>query len=297
MRDDMSKVIVERPRKGSRSADSRRGRIHRASEDVSSKIGIKHGIEPSKYLNENLSPLKRFIASQVNRPWDKVYSEICANIDRRNTVQEHIFTHIENFVALHGRLVDGEVYIKPWTWSAEWVPLDESNTELYVHPRTGILLKNRHREGRIRRGREKRDAQAAQVAQRRRVLGEEEQLLLIDDIWYLVKLAPLPAGVSREVVDRGKRKTIVEYERRWDMVRKRKVSADEGPGEDSNGPSYLYGRRGVYALSKQQLGERELKKYGLKQKGRDFRPFCFLGARRAHGRRCLERVKGIEPSS
>ena len=94
MREDMYKVIVERPRQGSRRASSRAGRLYRASEDVPSKMGIKHGIEPSKWLNENLAPLRRFIAAQVHRPWRKVYAELCANIDRRNTVQEHIFTHI-----------------------------------------------------------------------------------------------------------------------------------------------------------------------------------------------------------
>jgi hypothetical protein len=269
MREDMYKVIVERPRRGgTRAGGASRGRIYRASEDVPSKMGLKQGIGPSKWLNENLAPLKRFIASRVNRPWNKVYAEICANIDRRNTVQEHIFTHIEYFVELHAQLVEGKVYVKSWHWRSDWIPLDESTLELYVHPRTGILLRNRHRKP---RGWRKPVMQAAGSASRveRRDLSEFEQLLKLDGIWYRVGLALLPPATQREVVGQGKPNTITEVETRWDVVRKCKVSVREGPGAAPEGPQALYGKRGVYAVTKRQLGERELKQYGLKQKGRD----------------------------
>jgi hypothetical protein len=75
MREDMFKVIVERPRRGGRMR-TRTGRIFRASEEVSSKLGMKQGYFDRKWLNENLSPLKRWLESQANRPWDKVYSEL-----------------------------------------------------------------------------------------------------------------------------------------------------------------------------------------------------------------------------
>ena len=49
--------------------------------------------------------------AQIGRPWNKVFSEICAGIDRRNTVQQHIHQHIRDFIAIdvgvrNGRLVD-----------------------------------------------------------------------------------------------------------------------------------------------------------------------------------------------
>jgi len=37
---------------------------------------------------------------QLGRPWNKVFSEICAGIDRRNTVQQHIHQHIRDFIAI-----------------------------------------------------------------------------------------------------------------------------------------------------------------------------------------------------
>jgi hypothetical protein len=50
-------------------------------------------------LNENLNPLRRHLRTQVDRPCSKVFSEICATIDRRNTVQQHIHQHIDQFIA------------------------------------------------------------------------------------------------------------------------------------------------------------------------------------------------------
>jgi hypothetical protein len=73
---DMYKVIVELPRKGSRLTNASDGRIFRSTEEVTSKIGIKRGHLDRKYLNENLPPLRRFLASQVGRPWNKVYAEL-----------------------------------------------------------------------------------------------------------------------------------------------------------------------------------------------------------------------------
>ena len=62
MRDDMSKVIVERPRWGSRMG-TREGRRYRASEDVPGKIGMTQGYTTRKWLNENLAPLRRWLES------------------------------------------------------------------------------------------------------------------------------------------------------------------------------------------------------------------------------------------
>ncbi len=67
---------------------------------------LRGGREPmrgpakTKWLNENLAPLKRFLGKQVGRPWDKVYSEIAENLKPTSTVQQHVRDHIEDFVAL-----------------------------------------------------------------------------------------------------------------------------------------------------------------------------------------------------
>ena len=96
MRIDMYKVIVERPRhqKGNYSLAAR----WRNDLEGPRQLGMRAGYG-GPYLNENLNPLRRFLLAQVGRPWNKVYSEISAGIDRRNTVQQHIFAHLDDMIA------------------------------------------------------------------------------------------------------------------------------------------------------------------------------------------------------
>lgn len=123
MRPDMSKVIVERPRKGGGREKGTRERPLRCRYDPSDSdygfneewderaeyAGMKrsHHWNP-KELNEHLGPLRRFLRTRVNRPWDKVYSEIRANLDVRNVVQKHVLQHLWDWVELHPRFtLDG----------------------------------------------------------------------------------------------------------------------------------------------------------------------------------------------
>lgn len=62
MRADMNKVIVERPR-GGRGYPQRSERFARNVEDWPSRARKCH--YKTKYLNENLAPLKRYLRSQV----------------------------------------------------------------------------------------------------------------------------------------------------------------------------------------------------------------------------------------
>ncbi|HEY4371180.1 MAG TPA: hypothetical protein VGN52_04625 [Burkholderiales bacterium] len=275
MRTDMSKVIVERPRWSSGWVGSKEGRLYRDSEDVSSKQGMKRGYKDRRSLSENLNPLQRYIASQVNRPWNKVYSELCANIDRRNAVQEHIFQHMDQFVERHTRLIDGRVHVRGSRWSQEWRPLEESPVEMYVHPSTGLLLRNRYRKGHVAQVRSNRVKQALELTARRRILGDRQQLHCIDGLWYLVGLDTLPECKVTVVREEGKIREVVERQTRWDVFLKKPLSALDDAGRYSHAPMATYGRHGVYAVSKRQLSERELRRHGLKQKGRDSsRPFC-----------------------
>ena len=89
MREDMQKLIVERPRWGSPitnhkskkrlSSDEVRTALV-DSEDYDSGPGRASSARRDKHLNENLAPLRRYLRSQVGRPWDKVFSEIRAKV-------------------------------------------------------------------------------------------------------------------------------------------------------------------------------------------------------------------------
>lgn len=270
MRDDMFKVIVERPRRVNSNAYSRDGRHFRNQEDAPSMLGMKRGYNDTKWFNENLAPLQRFLAKQINRPWDKVYSEIRATIDARSTVKHHILQHLEDFVAIHTRWVEtpegGSVVVREGSWSSEYVDLANCRYQLFVHPCTGILLRNRQYTSYAMQKKEKGIALAEEKYAVRRTVNERLQLHRIGGVWYEVKLALLPAARAIEETINGVVKKRLVYDRCWDVARKAWVARQYAPTEARNGKPGnhdMYGDGNLYAISKRQLNSRELATYGL----------------------------------
>lgn len=97
MRKDMSKVIVERPRKYNKdNKGTFRNKLKEEKEDeetIRSSMKIRNGC--TKELDENLNPLIRFLRSNVGKQWNSVYSDICKNIRPTNEVQRHVLQHVK----------------------------------------------------------------------------------------------------------------------------------------------------------------------------------------------------------
>lgn len=148
MRSDMAKVIVERPRYGSRAHHDGKGyrkRWQRISLDDAPRresIGARGG--RTKGLNEHLGPLKRYLNKQVGRPWDKVFSEICQFIRLDSAVQSHVRDHLDDFVETCVIVIDGELCSgRPYRTG---MPLGNyRQLMLYVCPRTGLLRRVKRR--------------------------------------------------------------------------------------------------------------------------------------------------------
>ena len=51
----------------------------------------------TKYFNDNLQPLTRYLQSNTGRPWNKVYSELCSRLDKTTVSGLHVFNHIFDF--------------------------------------------------------------------------------------------------------------------------------------------------------------------------------------------------------
>lgn len=142
MRPDMSKVIVERERIN--SADKFHSSRHSKKfkpkdlEDAVTYEGMTrryryfHG--DAKQLNENLSPLKRYLRSCVGKPWDKVYSEINKHIDVNNAVQAHIRQHIKQYIEFNPIKDTQGNYIRSRRFGRQYLV----NGDLFVDSR-GIL--------------------------------------------------------------------------------------------------------------------------------------------------------------
>ena len=74
MRKDMHKVLVEEPRHG--GGPSKKGRRGNLPDELLPKFeGIKRPHTNRKSFGEHLGPLKRWLRSNVGRPWNDVYSE------------------------------------------------------------------------------------------------------------------------------------------------------------------------------------------------------------------------------
>lgn len=139
MRKDMAKVIVERERLGGKY--NRKGKKPRSLSDFSTKESMKkpYRFDP-KQLNENLKPLKRFLYSQVGRPWDKVFSEICENIRLTSAVQKHVRDHVFDYVHKNVQVEGKKVYFQR-TYRGIFSELFDR--ALYVHPKNGLLKEYR----------------------------------------------------------------------------------------------------------------------------------------------------------
>lgn len=152
MRSDMDKVLCERPRGGARF--KRRRRWRGPLEDAPRFESSSRHRGGSKWLNEHLGPLRRWLLSQTGRHWDAVYSELRANINPRSAVQLHIWQHAEDYVARHVEMIQGKPHHRPqygsW-WSTG--PVSSRSCPVYVCPKTGILRRTpvtprkRHKRG------------------------------------------------------------------------------------------------------------------------------------------------------
>jgi hypothetical protein len=258
MREDMYKVIVERPRRG-KEGDAIAARL-RKDLDGPMRLGTRAGYG-YRSLNENLAPLRRYLQAQIGRPWNKVFSEICAGIDRRNTVQQHIHQHIRDFIAVdvdicEGRLVDLSA-------RCGFLRRDSAiSQELYVDPHTGLIRPNKGYRSWRHGAAERHRREQAEIATRRRTVDEHTFLLLLDDVWFRVEVDVLPKeGFAENIIDSRPHKRVIA-EPRFDVVLRRPIS--RAMRSDLQQCKHLYGADDLYAVSKRQLSTREIKAHRLR---------------------------------
>lgn len=177
----MKKVVVERPRRGSWQRNNKFGvRVryipdHDYDEQPKKARGFESYANGSeKSFTDVLGPLRGFLRKNIGRPWDKVYSELSAGLDKRKATGKHIFDHVHWMVEKHCFIGnDGGVYSKS---HGEW-PV----TGMYVHPHTGLLCEVPRRKR--RRWKQPEDANFLRVSD---YLGYRKY----NNIWYRVKIEP-----------------------------------------------------------------------------------------------------------
>lgn len=149
MRNDMAKVIVERPRTrgdgniGNRRQRRRRNRSDPETMSLTESMRKHHKAHyGGKELNENLQPLRRWLRSQVGRPWSKVYADAKTNLDVRTAVQKHVFDHLKQYVCVDTIEINRVVFcFEGGTARRADTGYYFRGDSYYVHPRTGLLCR------------------------------------------------------------------------------------------------------------------------------------------------------------
>lgn len=164
MRRDMNKVLIERPRAGGRGKQRKtyekaiRPRVkdfldcgieddQRPTKESSRKKHMVNG-DP-KQFTDLLGPLDSYLRAQDGRPWNDVWSEICAVMKGNGLQAQHIKGHIKQMVG--GIPHSGETFFRDEDWhsdggryySSVWVDED------------GIVHKSKKRGWRNERKKEK----------------------------------------------------------------------------------------------------------------------------------------------
>jgi hypothetical protein len=241
MRADMAKVIVERPRRGGNW--SRKRRLG-SFELLPTKEGMKQRWVDHKSLNENLSPLRRFLLSRAGHRWDAVYAELNEHLAVRNAVQQHVRTHLSSYVALHLQVMADGTLADEGQWRFglhfDW----RHYYDLYVDPRDGILKRSRTDKAYRREAQERHQQRLAQRAKAEQiVLGPRRELHRLNGIWYEVEFARVPSGAASALGDKrqtGQRCGV------YDALRREVVTSGER-----------------YAVVKRPLTTKELRQYGI----------------------------------
>jgi len=242
MRSDMAKVIVERPRVGSSMRGTPKGYRRRLQQFDQDELPRREGIKRrwqsgTKWLNEHLGPLRRYLDSQVGRPWDKVFAEICTHINRNSAVQDHVRDHVADYVAVHVLMIDGV----PCSGEGDWTHGRPLHLLFgckcwYVCPRSGLLK----RVALPKRSKQTHRCKKPEVPRFVRV-SESLQCRLIDGVWHLVSLKPLP---------------IVRQD-----CQERDVIFDRPIAELPTAMARKHYGDAVYAVATRRLSKRELRQF------------------------------------
>ena len=220
MREDMSKVIVERPRSGSGWTTKRLRKRwqHYPMDEWPTKESHMQELRgfSKKCLNENLAPLRRFLRSHIGMPWNDVNSEIRERINLNSAVQLHIWQHVQDYVCMDPIERDGKLFNKG----------GYELRHFYVDPATGILN------------------EVPNVSLRRKTLDPTPYVRINDwthcrklnGIWFVITLKPIPADVQME----------------WDVVFKKLCKQITAAALRN-----FYGHD-AYAVSKRQLSKKEI---------------------------------------
>lgn len=200
-------------------------------------------------FNDFGTPIRGFVHKNVGRKWDDIFSEFCAQYDRRAIINKHLFRHLLDIVERKVIIIDDELHIRS-RWRCE--TLKEAYVDYYVDPRDGILKRNPDARywKQVRREREK--EMADEKAKTIRVVDKLTEHHLINGTWFEVKFVERIGARKLTNYTNYYRKRVTgyyvtEYPYQYDVVLKKNVDTKR------------------VAISKRTLSKNELRDYGIKK--------------------------------
>jgi len=208
MRPDMHKVVIERPRHGRSWAESR-PRPKPPFEDFPRYESIKARHTRRKWFSDLLGPLKRWLQSQVGRPWNEAYSEACAVIKPDSPIRAHVKTHLLEFVERNTFMHEGEVCVLDTGYLGKPVPVSANcryRSLFFVHPDTGLLLPTPRLSKRVWRARDPKTPAAI------RWIRKSVGLQQIRGLWFECYFEVVPVDVRFRAYDHALERVVTRSE-------------------------------------------------------------------------------------
>lgn len=229
----LAEVLIERPRGGMRLSSRRlRGakkRLNELTRDLieSESDGFSpHLIKvrnPTKYLSDNLGPLRRFLRSKVGKNWDNTYSELCDRLDTSTMIGQHVLQHLWDYVERHIEMVDDQPFCKPY-YRRGGALYSGYRAQYYIHPESHLLLVAPSRSAKP----------VANSGPRLWIrVDAMHHYRLVDGVWYHLTFTPFADAISP-----------------WDQLLRQKLTPVL---------AYSYYGKSIYVSAKRQCNKRQLR--------------------------------------
>lgn len=185
----LNEITIERPRSGMRCSSRRLKGVQKTLNRIT-EIASEDGLlspyliktrDKTKSLSDHLGPLRRFLRSKVNQPWDEIYSDLCQRLDPNTMTGQHVISHLWDYVEQHVDLVDGIPYRKAYSRYGNYRLGNGYRDEFYIHPETGILLLA-----------ERSPKSPPQKPEDFVAIDAYRQYRKLNDVWYLIVFQDLP---------------------------------------------------------------------------------------------------------
>jgi len=204
----MHKVVVERPRHG-RSWATSKAPLKPPFDESPRYESMKANHTRRKWFSDLLGPLRRWLQSQVGRPWNDVYSEACAVIKPDSIIRAHVKTHLLEFVERHSFMHDGQVCILDTSYRGGVKPVTEvgwRRSLFFVHPETTLLQPIQQISKRAWRAREPKPPATMHW------LEKNVALQKIRGLWFECHFEVVPVGVRFRAYDHGLERVVTRSE-------------------------------------------------------------------------------------